>query len=82
MTVQALWQQHRDDQHRSDVQRNVLTLTISDTGVGMPADYNPSKTSGLGMRVIDTLVRQMNGSLLHPAAGGSARFEVSVPLAL
>ena len=59
---------------------SMLTLTVSDDGVGMPEDYNPAKRSGLGMRVIDMLVRQLNGSLTLPAAGGDARFQVTVPI--
>ena len=57
-----------------------LTLTVSDTGVGMPGDYNPLIKAGLGMKVIDTLVRQLNGSLVLPAAGATARFQVNIPL--
>lgn len=58
----------------------VLALTVSDTGVGMPTDYNPSKKSGLGMKVIAMLVRQLNGSLVLPDPGRAARFQVEIPL--
>ncbi len=54
-----------------------LTLTVSDTGVGMPGDYNPLIKTGLGMKVIDTLVRQLSGSLVLPAAGATARFQIN-----
>ena len=57
-----------------------LTLTVSDTGVGMPSDYNSSIKEGLGMKVIDTLVRQLNGSFVLPTAGATARFQVNIPL--
>ena len=58
----------------------ILTLTVSDTGVGMPGDYNPFIKAGLGMKVINTLVRQLNGSLVLPAAGATACFQVIIPL--
>ena len=58
----------------------ILTLTVSDTGVGMPGDYNPLIKAGLGMKVINTLVRQLNGSLVLPAAGATACFQVIIPL--
>lgn len=58
----------------------ILTLTVSDTGVGMPGDYDPLIKKGLGMKVIDRLVRQMNGSLVLPAPGSTARFQVNIPL--
>ena len=56
-----------------------LTLTVSDNGQGMPQDYSRS-TTGLGMRVITMLVRQLKGSLTLPAAGAPARFEIAVPI--
>ena len=63
-----------------DCDATILTLTVSDTGVGMPSDYEPLIKTGLGMKVIDTLVRQLNGSLVLPAAGATARFQVTIPL--
>ena len=57
-----------------------LALTVSDTGVGMPSDYNRLIKEGLGMKVINTLVRQLNGSFVLPAAGAMARFQVNIPL--
>lgn len=57
-----------------------LTLKVSDTGVGMPGDYDPLIKVGLGMKVIEMLVRQLNGSLVLPAAGAKAHFQLSVPL--
>lgn len=58
----------------------ILTLTVSDTGAGMPREYDPLIKTGLGMKVIDTLVRQMNGSLVLPPAGAPARFQINIPL--
>ena len=63
-----------------DCDATILTLTVSDTGVGMPGDYDPLIKTGLGMKVIDTLVRQLNGSLVLPAAGATARFQINIPL--
>ena len=57
-----------------------LMLAVSDTGQGMPADYGPNKRTGLGMRVIELLARQLKGTLKLPKAGGEAHFEISVPL--
>ena len=57
-----------------------LTLTVTDSGAGMPSTYDPKQRTGLGMRVIEMLVRQMRGSLVLPAACATARFEVSVPI--
>lgn len=59
---------------------NTLTLTVSDTGVGMPKDYSASGRKGLGMQVIELLTQQLGGTLALPKAGKSARFELTVPV--
>lgn len=56
-----------------------LTLTVSDTGVGMSADYDRSAHRGLGMKVIELLTRQLKGSLTLPEAGNAACFCITVP---
>lgn len=58
----------------------VLELTVWDTGVGIPTDYDSSKNSGLGTKVIAMLVRQLNGELVTPVPGGMAHFQVNIPL--
>lgn len=50
-------------------------LTVSDNGKGLPADFGVDKMSGLGMKVITSLVKNLGGSLSHqPNAniGGTA----------
>jgi two-component sensor histidine kinase len=37
-------------------------LSVSDEGAGLPAGYNPANTSGLGMRVISTLLIRPSSS--------------------
>ncbi len=58
-----------------------LRLAVSNTGNVMPADYGHDARSGLGMRVVELLARQLKGSLKLPNAGGEARFELAIPLA-
>lgn len=38
-------------------------LSVCDEGAGLPDGFHPSKTPGLGMRVVNTLTRQLNGTL-------------------
>jgi len=50
-------------------------LTVSDNGRGLPTDFDVHKMSGLGMKVITELVKNLDGSLSHePNAdlGGTA----------
>jgi len=36
-------------------------LTVSNAGPGLPADFDAGKTSGMGMRLISSLVREQRG---------------------
>ena len=38
-------------------------LSVTDEGAGLPPEYDPTQTSGLGMRVISALVGQLHGRL-------------------
>lgn len=53
-------------------------LTVSDNGRGLPADFNVDNMSGLGMKVITTLVKSLGGSLSHEPSGdkGGTAFQI------
>ena len=55
------------------------SLTVLDDGPGLPADYNPANSAGLGMKIIQTLVKQIGGALqIVPVENGhGARFTVT-----
>lgn len=40
-----------------------ITLTISDTGNQLPADFDPTTAETLGFQIINSLVQQINGQL-------------------
>ena len=52
-----------------------LTITVSDNGVGLPADFDLDSTSSLGLQIVRTLVlTELNGRLeISPRAGGRYR---------
>jgi two-component system, sensor histidine kinase PdtaS len=55
------------------IQTSVPTvlLSISDDGPGLPADFDPMKQKGLGMKLIHSLTTQIGGKLLFaPCDGG------------
>jgi len=55
------------------IQTSVPTvlLSISDDGPGLPADFDPMKQKGLGMKLIHSLTRQIGGTLqFAPGDGG------------
>ena len=61
-----------------------LRLCVTDNGHGLPADFALDKMKGLGMKVVTSLVRNLQGRLSYgPAPGGSGtRFELNFPIAL
>ncbi len=40
-----------------------VCLTVTDNGIGLPFNVNPSKTSTLGLMLVTTLTDQLNGTL-------------------
>ncbi len=56
-------------------------LRVCDSGQGVPADFDPAKSRGLGMKVVDVLAKQLGG-VLEVAAnprGHGACFQVGFP---
>jgi two-component sensor histidine kinase len=62
----------------------MLTITVSDNGVGLPDDFDLDSTTSLGLQIVRTLVlTELNGRLeISPHAGGGTRVLVEVPLDL
>jgi PAS domain S-box-containing protein len=58
---------------------NALLLCVSDDGMGMPPDYDLKSAKGLGMQVVNTLVRQLHGTLVGPKPGNVACFTIALP---
>ena len=56
-----------------------LSLSVTDDGNGLAADFDPAATAGLGMKVVSSLVSRLKGELTFGAAEGGgpgARFTV------
>jgi two-component sensor histidine kinase len=48
---------------------DLLTISVVDDGVGLPDGFDPITDGGLGMRVIRSLVRQLEGEIDFQSAG-------------
>ena len=55
-----------------------FSLSVSDEGRGLPANYDPAKTGGLGTKVIASLVKQLDGNLRVGPNEGSERCEFTI----
>ena len=55
------------------------SLSVSDGGPGLPAGFDPGGSKGLGMRIVQALVKQIGGELNISAGdkGRGARFTVA-----
>ena len=53
-----------------DQENSSYQLKFADDGRGLPDDFDPSANAGLGMRIVQGLVSQLNGSL-HTGSGPS-----------
>jgi two-component sensor histidine kinase len=57
-----------------------LRVMVSDGGRGLPEDFDPRLSKGLGMQVVGLLVKQLHGALAVDRAWRGARFIVTMPL--
>jgi len=48
-----------------------FTVTVSDEGPGLPADFESRQRKSLGLQVIRALVRQLGAHLTHRTEGGA-----------
>jgi len=59
-----------------------LTVTVSDNGAGLPADFDPDNTTSLGLQIVRTLVvAELGGQLsITPRSGGGTVALVDLPV--
>jgi PAS domain S-box-containing protein len=58
---------------------NLITIVVKDNGIGIPADFDWKNTTSLGMRLIISLVDQLNGTIDMDAGGGTT-FRIQIPM--
>jgi len=47
-------------------------LTVEDNGIGLPADFDINKNSSLGLQLITTLTKQIDGHVSYSSDGGAS----------
>lgn len=60
---------------KEDVNK-VVSLTIIDNGIGLPAGFNFEKNTSLGLQLVKSLVKQLNGEIEIKTVGG-VEFKIS-----
>ncbi|OYY92054.1 MAG: hypothetical protein B7Y45_00755 [Sphingomonas sp. 28-66-16] len=58
---------------------DTIALLIEDDGCGLPEGFDPSASTGLGMRIIAALTRQLGATLTLPPRARGAAFLLAIP---
>lgn len=59
----------------------LVTLTVSDNGVGLPAELDSRTSQSLGLRIVDILRRQLDGTVQRQAGAPGTSFSLTFPRA-
>ena len=56
----------------NEISEDIYVLTVADDGIGLPDDFNIDQTESLGMQLVTSLVKQLNGNLEISGDNGTA----------
>jgi two-component sensor histidine kinase len=57
-----------------------LSISISDDGVGLPADFDPARSKRLGTRIVQALAGQLGAELIRQPTTAGTHYMLVVPL--
>ena len=57
-----------------------LVVSVRDNGVGLPVDFAPEKSKGLGMRIVTTLAHSLDAELAFQRLDKGTSFELRIPI--
>jgi two-component sensor histidine kinase len=66
---------------RIDATASSYSLSVADDGPGLAAGFDPAHSTGLGMKILKSLVRQIGGTLAFAAGEGGRGTRVTVVFA-
>ena len=52
--------------------KNLITMEVSDNGIGLPANFEVEKASTLGLKLVTTLVDQLEGNMVIDRSKGTS----------
>ena len=58
---------------------NIL-ISVRDEGVGLPTDFDPGKSRGLGMRIVNAFANQLNTKLAFTRHSPGSEFKLLFPI--
>jgi two-component sensor histidine kinase len=57
-----------------------LEVTVRDEGVGLPPDFEIGNSKGLGMRLVTSFTKQLNGTIDVRSGMSGTEFSITFPL--
>jgi two-component sensor histidine kinase len=66
---------------RVEASSGALSLSVADDGPGLPAQFDPASSKGLGMKIIQSLARQNGGAVRFSAGDGGHGTRTTVAFA-
>jgi two-component sensor histidine kinase len=57
-----------------------LVVSVRDNGVGLPVDFAPEKSKGLGMRIVTALAHSLDAQLAFQRLDKGTSFELRIPI--
>lgn len=57
-----------------------ILISVRDEGVGLPADFDPNKSRGLGMRIVNAFANQLNTKLAFTRHSPGSEFTLLFPI--
>ena len=62
------------------VEKNAVLISISDEGIGIPSDFNPTTSKRLGTRLVTAMAKQLGAELVRPTSTIGTQYVMHVPL--
>lgn len=62
------------------VEKNVVLISISDEGIGLPSDFNPTTSKRLGTRLVTAMAKQLRAELARSTSTRGTQYALHVPL--
>jgi two-component sensor histidine kinase len=60
--------------------KNLISVSVRDEGVGLPAGFDPTTSKRLGSRLINALAKQARAELTRPVSAVGTNFALLIPL--
>jgi two-component sensor histidine kinase len=59
---------------------NLVSVSVRDEGIGLPAGFDPTTSKRLGSRLINALAKQLGAELTRPVSPGGTNFTLLIPV--